>query len=80
MWVRTHPTGLPGEAPVEPANEYASAQDARVCARNHVRLEIVAAQLGRGIRLCPPELESPARQPHGTLSTYLQMPSWPEDQ
>jgi hypothetical protein len=69
---------LPGSEPIELANEYASVQVRKVYTRNGVRLEIVAPQLGRGIRLCPLELESLTWQTHDTFSEFLRTPFGPE--
>jgi hypothetical protein len=70
--------GLSGDEPVELANEYATVQVRRVFTRNGVRLEIVSPQLGRGIRLCPLELETLTWQSHETFSEFLQTPFGPE--
>ncbi len=66
-----------GEA-LELANEYAAVHVRKVHTRNGVRLEIVAPRLGRGIRLCPLELESLTWQSHETFSGFLQTPFGPE--
>lgn len=60
------------------ANEYASVEIRKVHTRNGVRLEIVAPQLGKGIRLCPLELESLTWQSHETFSGFLRTPFGPE--
>ena len=44
---------LANDRAIELANEYAAVQVRRVRTRNGVRLEIVAPQIGRAIRLCP---------------------------
>lgn len=69
---------LPGSEPMEIANEYARVQVRRVETRNGERLEIVAPHLGRGIRLCPLELESLTWQTHDTFSGFLETPFGPE--
>lgn len=69
---------LAGTEPLELANEYASVLVRKVHTRNGVRLEIVAPQLGRGIRLCPLELESLTWQTHETFSAFLATPFGPE--
>lgn len=70
--------GLPGSEPMEIANEYARVQVRRVETRNGSRLEIVAPHLGRGIRLCPLELETLTWQSHDTFSDFLATPFGPE--
>ena len=47
--------------------------------RNGVRLEIVSPKLGRGIRLCPLELEALTWQTHETFSEFLRTPFGPEN-
>jgi hypothetical protein len=69
---------LPGSEPMEIANEYARVQVRRVKARNGSRMEIVAPHLGRGIRLCPLELETLTWQTHDTFSDFLATPFEPE--
>jgi hypothetical protein len=69
---------LPGTEPVELANEYAAVQVRKVHTRQGVRLEIVAPRLGRGIRLCPLELETLTWQSHELFSELLQTPFGPE--
>ena len=71
---------LSGSDPVEFANEYATVQVRRVNTRNGVRLEIVSPALGRGIRLCPLELETLTWQSHETFSKFLETPFGPEDE
>jgi hypothetical protein len=71
---------LPGDEPVELANEYASVLVRRVRTRGGVRLEIVAPRLGRGIRLCPLELESLTWQSPETFSEFLRTPMGPEEE
>lgn len=66
-----------GEA-VELANEYAAVIVRKVHTHNGVRLEIVAPRLGRGIRLCPLELETLTWQGHETFSKFLETPFGPE--
>lgn len=63
---------------IELANEYAAVQVRRVRTRNGVRLEIVAPQIGRAIRLCPVELESLTWQTPETFSEFLRTPFGPE--
>jgi hypothetical protein len=63
---------------VELTNEYASVNVRKVHTRNGVRLEIVSPKLGRGIRLCPVELESLTWQSHETFSGFLETPFGPE--
>jgi hypothetical protein len=67
------------DEPVELANEYATVQVRRVHTRNGVRLEIVSPKLGRGIRLCPLELEALTWQTHETFSEMLRTPFGPEN-
>ena len=67
------------DEPVELANEYATVQVRRVHTRNGVRLEIVSPKTGRGIRLCPLELESLTWQTHETFSEFLRTPFGPEN-
>jgi hypothetical protein len=43
-----------------------------------VRLEIVSPRLGRGIRLCPVELEALTWQSHDRFSEMLRTPFGPE--
>lgn len=62
----------------ELANEYASVTVRKVHTRNGVRLEIASPKLGRGIRLCPLELESLTWQSHETFSGFLETPFGPE--
>lgn len=69
--------GLEGET-IELANEYATVEVRKVHTHNGVRLEIVAPRLGRGIRLCPLELETLTWQGHDTFSKFLQTPFGPE--
>jgi hypothetical protein len=71
-------SALAGSERIELANEYATVQVRRVHTRNGVRLEIVAPQLGRAIRLCPLELESLTWQTHETFSEFLRAPFGPE--
>jgi hypothetical protein len=70
---------LPGSEPMELANEYAEVRVRTVQTRNGVRLEIVAPRLGRGIRLCPLELETLTWQSHDVFSEFLRTPFGPED-
>ncbi len=63
---------------MEIANEYARVQVRRVDTGNGSRLEIIAPQLGRGIRLCPLELETLTWQTHDTFSDFLVTPFGPE--
>lgn len=65
---------------VELANEYAAVTVRKVRTHNGVRLEIVAPRLGRGIRLCPVELETLTWQSHETFSEFLQTPFGPESE
>ena len=67
------------DEPVELANEYATVQVRKVHTRNGVRLEIVSPKLGRGIRLCPLELEALTWQSHETFSEFLRTPFGPEE-
>jgi hypothetical protein len=67
------------DEPVELANEYATVQVRKVHTRNGVRLEISSPRLGRGIRLCPLELESLTWQTHETFSEFLRTPFGPEN-
>ena len=69
---------LPGSEPLELANEYAQVLVRKVSTRNGTRLEIVAPHLGRGIRLCPLELETLTWQAHETFSGFLETPFGPE--
>jgi len=69
---------LGGDDAIELANEYAAVQVRRVWTRNGVRLEIIAPQLGRAIRLCPLELESLTWQTPETFSEFLRTPFGPE--
>lgn len=69
---------LPGTEPLELANEFAAVRVRMVQTRNGERLEIVAPQLGRGIRLCPLELEALTWQTHETFSELLRTPFGPE--
>jgi len=71
---------LGGGEPVELTSEYASVRVRTVRTRNGVRLEIVAPHLGRGIRLCPLELESLTWQSHDTFTEFLRTPFGPEGQ
>jgi hypothetical protein len=64
--------------PLELANEFAQVNVRKVATRNGVRLEIVAPKLGRGIRLCPLELESLTWQSPETFSGFLSTPFGPE--
>ena len=64
--------------PLELANEFAQVSVRKVATRNGVRLEIVAPKLGRGIRLCPLELESLTWQSPETFSGFLSTPFGPE--
>jgi hypothetical protein len=64
--------------PLELANEFAQVNVRKVATRNGVRLEIVAPKLGRGIRLCPLELESLTWQSPDTFSGFLSTPFGPE--
>jgi hypothetical protein len=74
--------GRPGETAEEfavtLANEYAAVEVRKVHTHNGVRLEIVAPRLGRGIRLCPLELETLSWQEHETFSQFLATPFGPE--
>lgn len=63
---------------LELANEYAAVVVRKVHTHNGVRLEIVAPRLGRGIRLCPLELETLTWQEHETFSKFLETPFGPE--
>jgi hypothetical protein len=72
--------GLSGSEPMEIANEYARVRVRRVETRNGARLEIVAPHLGRGIRLCPLELETLTWQTHDTFSDFLATPFGPESE
>jgi hypothetical protein len=67
------------DEPLDLANEYAAVQVRRVRTRNGVRLEIVSPKLGRGIRLCPLELEALTWQTHETFSELLRTPFGPEN-
>jgi hypothetical protein len=64
--------------PLELANEFAEVSVRRVATRNGVRLEILAPKLGRGIRLCPLELETLTWQSPETFSGFLSTPYGPE--
>jgi hypothetical protein len=66
------------DAALELASEYAAVSVRKVHTRNGVRLEIVAPRLGRGIRLCPLELETLTWQTHETFSGFLETPFGPE--
>jgi hypothetical protein len=67
------------DEPLELANEYAAVQVRRVHTGNGVRLEITSPKLGRGIRLCPLELEALTWQTHETFSEFLRTPFGPEE-
>jgi hypothetical protein len=67
-----------GDEPLELANEFAEVTVRKVATRNGVRLEIVAPKLGRGIRLCPVELETLTWQTPETFSRFLATPFGPE--
>jgi hypothetical protein len=69
----------PDDEPVELANEYAAVQVRKVHTRNGVRLEILSPKLGRGIRLCPLELEALTWQDHEMFSELLRTPFGPEE-
>jgi hypothetical protein len=69
---------LPGTDPIELANEYAAVEVRKVHTRRGVRLEIVSPRLGRGIRLCPVELEALTWQSHDRFSEMLRTPFGPE--
>lgn len=69
---------LPGTEPIELVNEYAAVRVRVVSTRQGVRLEIVAPRLGRGIRLCPLELEALTWQSHDLFSELLRTPFGPE--
>lgn len=60
------------------ANEYAAVEVRAVRTRQGMRLEIVAPKLGRGIRLCPLELEALTWQSHELFSELLRTPFGPE--
>ena len=66
--------------PLELANEFAEVHVRKVATRNGVRLEIVAPKLGRGIRLCPLELETLTWQTPETFSGFLSTPYGPESE
>ena len=66
------------EAYIGLANEFAEVAVRKVFTRNGVRLEIVAPKLGRGIRLCPLELEALTWQTSETFSRCLSTPLGPE--
>jgi hypothetical protein len=66
------------EGEFELANEFALVRVRVVHTGNGVRLEIAAPRLGRGIRLCPLELETLTWQTHETFSHFLQTPFGPE--
>jgi hypothetical protein len=72
------PGDLAAGEPVELANEFALVQVRTVRTRNGVRLEIAAPRLGRGIRLCPLELETLTWQTPETFSGFLRTPFGPE--
>ncbi len=77
------PAGLdPGDLAagevVEIANEFAFVRVRTVHTRNGMRLEITSPRLGRGIRLCPVELETLTWQTPETFSGFLQNPYGPE--
>jgi hypothetical protein len=63
---------------VELANEFATVRVRVVHTRNGVRLEIASPRLGRGIRLCPLELESLTWQEPEVFSAFLRTPFGPE--
>ena len=63
---------------VEIANEFAFVKVRTVHTRNGMRLEISSPRLGRGIRLCPMELETLTWQTPETFSGFLQTPHGPE--
>lgn len=63
---------------LELVNEYAAVVVRKVHTHNGVRLEIVAPRLGRGIRLCPLELETLTWQEHEMFSKFLETPFGPE--
>ena len=66
--------------PMELANEFAEVSVRKVATRNGVRLEIVAPKLGRGVRLCPLELETLTWQSPETFSQFLSTPFGPESE
>jgi hypothetical protein len=66
------------EGEFELANEFALVRVRVVHTGNGVRLEIAAPRLGRGIRLCPLELETLTWQTHETFSRFLRTPFGPE--
>ena len=69
---------LENDEVLELVNEYAAVMVRKVHTHNGVRLEIVAPRLGRGIRLCPLELETLTWQKHETFSRFLETPFGPE--
>jgi hypothetical protein len=66
--------------PMELANEFAEVSVRKVSTRNGVRLEIIAPKLGRGVRLCPLELETLTWQSPETFSAFLSTPFGPESE
>jgi hypothetical protein len=64
--------------PLELANEFAEVTVRKVATRNGARLEIISPKLGRGIRLCPLELETLTWQSPETFSGFLSTPFGPE--
>jgi hypothetical protein len=72
-----HTVDTEGET-IELANEYASVEVRKINTHNGVRLEIIAPRLGRGIRLCPLELETLTWQEHEVFSGFLKTPFGPE--
>jgi hypothetical protein len=71
---------LPGTEPLELANEYAAVNVRMVHTGQGVRLEIASPRLGRGIRLCPVELEALTWQSHELFSELLRTPFGPESE
>lgn len=72
------PRSEPQEVGFELANEFASVRVRVAHTRNGARLEIVSPNLGRGIRLCPLQLESLTWQTPETFSDFLRTPFGPE--
>lgn len=65
---------------VEIANEFAYVRVRTVHTRNGMRLEITSPRLGRGIRLCPVELETLTWQTPETFSGFLENPYGPDSE
>lgn len=67
------------DEPIVVANEFAEVVVRRRRTRNGTRLEIFAPKLGRGVALCPLELESLTWQPPDVFTSFLATPFGPEE-